>query len=63
MDGAPGIWGWGIQGFAVCGEWRDFREAEEIIPQGLKPFCFVGFIGTTEVVPFQSFGVVGVSSM
>jgi hypothetical protein len=24
------------------------------VPQGLKPGCCFGFIGTTEVVPFQS---------
>jgi hypothetical protein len=24
------------------------------IPQGLKPIDFIGFIGTTEVVPFQN---------
>jgi hypothetical protein len=27
---------------------------QENIPQGLKPSRLVGFIGTTEVVPFQN---------
>jgi hypothetical protein len=30
------------------------EEVRKNIPQGLKPIHFVGVIGTTEVVPFQS---------
>jgi len=28
-------------------------ETKKSVPQGLKPPHFIGFIGTTEVVPFQ----------
>jgi hypothetical protein len=30
------------------------NRSRETIPQGPKPIYFVGFIGTTKVVPFQN---------
>ena len=30
------------------------KALENKLPQGLKPIDFIAFIGTTEVVPFQS---------
>ena len=29
------------------------RAARKAIPQGLRPVNYVGFVGTTKVVPFQ----------
>jgi hypothetical protein len=43
------------QGLTGCGKRLEFKKKiPKSVPQGLKPIDFIGFIGTTEVVPFQS---------